>query len=32
MIDIEKVKLEIVERFKPLNPDKMMFFRSRELI
>jgi len=28
MIDIEKVKLEIVERLKPLNPDKVILFGS----
>jgi len=28
MIDIEKVKLEIVDRLKPLNPDKIILFGS----
>lgn len=28
MIDIEKLKLEIVERLKPLNPDKIILFGS----
>ena len=28
MIDIEKIKLEIVERLKPLNPDKIILFGS----
>lgn len=28
MIDIEKLKLEIVERLKPLNPDKIVLFGS----
>jgi len=28
MIDIEKVKLEIIERLKPLNPDKIILFGS----
>jgi predicted nucleotidyltransferase len=28
VIDIEKVKLEIVERLKPLNPDRVILFGS----
>lgn len=28
MIDIEKLKLEIIERLKPLNPDKIILFGS----
>jgi len=28
MIDIEKVKLEIIQRLKPLNPDKVILFGS----
>ncbi len=28
MIDIEKLKFEIVERLKPLNPDKIILFGS----
>jgi len=28
MLDIEKIKLEIVERLKPLNPDKIILFGS----
>ena len=28
MVDIEKVKHEIVERLKPLNPDKIILFGS----
>ena len=28
MVDIEKVKNEIVERLKPLNPDKIILFGS----
>lgn len=28
LIDIEKVKYEIVERLKPLNPDKIILFGS----
>jgi len=28
MIDIEKVKPEIIERLKPLNPDKIILFGS----
>jgi predicted nucleotidyltransferase len=28
MIDIEKVKLEIIERLKPLNPEKVILFGS----
>jgi len=28
MIDIEKIKLEIVERLKPLNPNKIILFGS----
>lgn len=28
MIDIEKIKPEIVERLKPLNPDKIILFGS----
>ena len=28
MIDIEKVKMEIVDRLKPLNPDKIILFGS----
>jgi len=26
MIDIEKVKLEIIERLKPLNPNKIILY------
>jgi predicted nucleotidyltransferase len=28
MIDIEKIKLEIIERLKPLNPSKIILFGS----
>ncbi len=28
MIDIEKIKFEIIERLKPLNPDKIILFGS----
>jgi len=28
MFDIEKIKLEIIERLKPLNPDKIILFGS----
>ncbi|WP_201766933.1 nucleotidyltransferase domain-containing protein [Chrysiogenes arsenatis] len=28
MINIEKIKLEIVERLKPLKPDKIILFGS----
>jgi len=28
MLDIEKIKVEIVERLKPLNPDKIILFGS----
>jgi len=28
MLDIEKIKLEIVDRLKPLNPDKIILFGS----
>jgi predicted nucleotidyltransferase len=28
MIDIEKIKLEIIERLKPLNPNKIILFGS----
>ncbi len=28
MIDIEKIKAEIVERLKPLNPEKIILFGS----
>jgi predicted nucleotidyltransferase len=28
MIDIEKAKLEIIERLKPLNPDRVILFGS----
>jgi len=28
MVDIEKVKFEIIERLKPLNPDKIILFGS----
>ena len=28
MIDIEEVKKEIIERLKPLNPDKIILFGS----
>ncbi len=28
MIDIEKIKIEIVERLKPLNPEKIILFGS----
>jgi len=28
MIDIEKIKFEIVEKLKPLNPDKIILFGS----
>ena len=28
MVDIEKLKLEIIERLKPLNPNKIILFGS----
>ncbi|MEA1918865.1 MAG: nucleotidyltransferase domain-containing protein [Campylobacterota bacterium] len=28
MVDIEKIKPEIIERLKPLNPDKIILFGS----
>ena len=28
MVDIEKIKVEIVERLKPLDPDKIILFGS----